>query len=802
MILTIAQATLSHWKRHPGQLLSLVIGLALATALWSGVQAINAEARASYDSAAQSLGQSTLEVLEPVSPGPLPQTRFVKLRRAGWLVSPVLEGRYRLGDGTIRISGYDPLTAPVAMQPVDLTVPKDLAGFISGTVGFAHPETLAGLELSETDLEIYAQATLPLGILLVDIGTAQRLLDQHDALSHLVLWPDQPVGLESLIKLAPDLRRVRPSQTSDAARLTDSFHLNLTAFGLLAFAVGLFIVHGAIGLAFEQRRAMFRTLRAVGVPLRSLVIVLASEIIVLAMISAFVGVALGYVIAATLLPDVAATIRGLYGAEVTGNLQLRSSWWLSGLGIALAGAAVASAQALWRVSKMPLLAPAQPRAWLRASFRGITIQLGVAMGLFLIAWLSVQYFSGLIAGFIMLGSLLLGAALILPGVLSALLNMASRLSARPLTQWFWADTQQQLPGLSLALMALMLALATNIGVGTMVSSFRLTFTGWLDQRLASEFYVTGRDQEEAGALLAFLEPRSDAVLPIWRVEGALNQHPGEVFAVADHPTYRDNWPMLRAVPDIWDLLANGEGVLINEQLWRRDDLSLGDTLTLPDGPDLQIIGVFSDYGNPKAQAIIGLSVFDRVYPNAARLGFAVRIDPEKVSQLRADIREEFDLPDTLMIDQASIKSFSLGVFERTFAVSGALNILTLGVAGFAMLTSLLTLASMRIPQLAPVWALGQTRARLAQFELLRAVLLAGLTTVVAIPVGLVLAWSLLAVVNVEAFGWRLPMFLFPSQWLVLGGLTLLAAVLAALWPAQKLARTPPGDLLKVFANER
>ena len=119
-----------------------------------------------------------------------------------------------------------------------------------------------------------------------------------------------------------------------------------------------------------------------------------------------------------------------------------------------------------------------------------------------------------------------------------------------------------------------------------------------------------------------------------------------------------------------------------------------------------------------------------------------------------------------------------------------------------MLTSLLTLASMRIPQLAPVWALGQTRARLAQFELLRAVLLAALTTVVAIPVGLVLTWSLLAVVNVEAFGWRLPMFLFPSQWLVLGSLTLLAAVLAALWPAQKLARTPPGDLLKVFANER
>ena len=33
----------SHWRRNPLQLLTLLLGLALATALWSGVQAINAE---------------------------------------------------------------------------------------------------------------------------------------------------------------------------------------------------------------------------------------------------------------------------------------------------------------------------------------------------------------------------------------------------------------------------------------------------------------------------------------------------------------------------------------------------------------------------------------------------------------------------------------------------------------------------------------------------------------------------------------------------------------------------------------
>jgi putative ABC transport system permease protein len=65
-----------------------------------------------------------------------------------------------------------------------------------------------------------------------------------------------------------------------------------------------------------------------------------------------------------------------------------------------------------------------------------------------------------------------------------------------------------------------------------------------------------------------------------------------------------------------------------------------------------------------------------------------------------------------------------------------------------------------------------------------------------------LAWVLLAVVNVEAFGWRLPMYIFPHDYAVLGVFALGAAAIAAAWPARKLARTPPADLLKVFANER
>jgi putative ABC transport system permease protein len=81
-------------------------------------------------------------------------------------------------------------------------------------------------------------------------------------------------------------------------------------------------------------------------------------------------------------------------------------------------------------------------------------------------------------------------------------------------------------------------------------------------------------------------------------------------------------------------------------------------------------------------------------------------------------------------------------------------------------------------------------------------MLALLTALVALPVGLALAWVLLKVVNVAAFGWQLPMFLYPGQWVALIFLALVTAALSAALPALRLLRLPPRVLLGVFANER
>jgi len=168
----------------------------------------------------------------------------------------------------------------------------------------------------------------------------------------------------------------------------------------------------------------------------------------------------------------------------------------------------------------------------------------------------------------------------------------------------------------------------------------------------------------------------------------------------------------------------------------------------------------------------------------------------------SDLRDRFDLGEGELTDQTSIKAFSKGIFEKTFAVTAALNVLTMLIAGFAMFMSLLTLSEMRLPQLAPLWAGGLTRKQLASLELAKTCALALLTALLAVPLGLAVAWCLVSVVNVQAFGWRLPLHLFPFQWVALVIVAVLIAFFASLLPTLRLRTIAPMRLLRVFANER
>ncbi|WP_256818968.1 ABC transporter permease [Pseudomonas putida] len=809
-------ALLSHWRRHRVQCFSIFTGLWLATALWTGVQALNSQARSDYARASAVLTGPLQAQLIARNGERFDQALYVQLRRQGWAVSPVLEGRLRLpGEParSVRLIGIEPLSLPPASSIAGVQVQAfDLQAFI-GTPGQAWvgPDTLRQLNTSPgqptRDSEgqllppMVLQPALAPGVIVVDIGHAQALLNAPGQLSRLLL-ADTPGPLPADIARHLELQ---PRQDDGGLqRLTDSFHLNLTALGLLAFVVGLFIAHAAIGLALEQRRGLIRNLRACGISLKTLLGALVLELGLFAAVGGLAGVVSGYALAAWLLPDVAASLRGLYGAQVAGTLSLPAGWWLLGVLVSVLGALLAGLQSVMRAARLPLLALAQPQAWRLAQGPWLQRQALLAGLLLLLALGCGVFGAGLLSAFGMLAGLLLAAALLLPALLDRVLAWLARRCHRPLAQWFVADSRQQLPALSLALVALLLALAASVGVGSMTEGFRKTFVGWLDLRLSADLYVTPRDTAQGLQIVEWLkqQPVASVVLPGWRADMQLQGWPVQVQGIVDHPAYGTRWPLLEQHSRAWQRLASGQAVMLSEQLARRLNLQLGDSLQLPaDTPALPVVGIYADYGNPKGHVLVNAGWLRAHWPQATLAGLSVDLSAERVPVLKAALQQHFALDDSRVVEQARLKRWSTDVFNRTFAATAALNSLTLGVAGVALFINLLTLGQARLGQLAPLWALGVRRMQLVWLSLGQTLMLSSFTVLLAIPLGLLLAWCLVAVVNVQAFGWRLPLYVFPMQLLQLTVLGMFTSLLACAWPLWQLARRQPRELLRPLADE-
>ncbi len=215
------------------QLATLLIGLISATALWSGVQAINQQARNAYDRAAATFGGVRTASLVAPDAATFPQELFVRLARAGWPVSPVLEGRVQVNGKSFRLLGIEPVTLPADVGSAPRLGESDLRAFVAPPgQTLAARETLADLQATEgASPRISSGAQLPPlhvlpqlvpDVLVVDIGVAQRLLNKPDQVSRLLIGKakGKPAPLESVT--GDRLKLVPPSAETELERLTDS----------------------------------------------------------------------------------------------------------------------------------------------------------------------------------------------------------------------------------------------------------------------------------------------------------------------------------------------------------------------------------------------------------------------------------------------------------------------------------------------------------------------------------------------------------------------------------------------------
>jgi putative ABC transport system permease protein len=139
---------------------------------------------------------------------------------------------------------------------------------------------------------------------------------------------------------------------------------------------------------------------------------------------------------------------------------------------------------------------------------------------------------------------------------------------------------------------------------------------------------------------------------------------------------------------------------------------------------------------------------------------------------------------------------SLAIFDRTFAVTEVLRLLSVGVAFIGILSALSALALERSRELAVLRALGLVPRKLVQLVTLQTSLMGLFAGIFSLPLGLVLAYILVFVINRRSFGWTLEIALSPDVAVKAMVLSLLAAVLAGIYPAFKMSRANPALALR------
>ncbi len=139
---------------------------------------------------------------------------------------------------------------------------------------------------------------------------------------------------------------------------------------------------------------------------------------------------------------------------------------------------------------------------------------------------------------------------------------------------------------------------------------------------------------------------------------------------------------------------------------------------------------------------------------------------------------------------AEIRRSTLEIFDRTFAITGVLRSLAGLVAFFGILSALLALQLERSREIATLRAIGLTRAQAGGNALAQTTLLGLISGVLALPLGVVLAALLVHVINERSFGWSMGFAVAPAQLVTGVVLAVLAAFLAGLYPARRLAIQP------------
>ena len=608
--------------------------------------------------------------------------------------------------------------------------------------------------------------------------------------------------------------------------LSRSYRVNLNVLALVALFTGGLLVFSSQVLSVVRRRAPFALLRVLGMTRRELARLVLFEALRLGAAGAALGLLLGYLLASALIARFGADLGAGHFNGLLPQLQIEpwAALLFFALGVlvsvlgsiapAMEAAAAAPARALRAGSEQAVFLPLAP-PWPGLLLVGVGALLTQAP-----PWNGLP-----LPGYIAIALLLVGSILLMPRLALLVFGALQRRvgdrqhaapAPRAIASPTWLALQQLAgaPGQAmLSLASIVASVSLMVSMAIMVASFRTSLEHWLDQILPADLYLrTGSAGDSA-----FLSPavqRQMAGLPgLQRVEFLHSQRllidpqqpallllardvePGQMAQVL---------PVMQSLPSLQQQQAaqsNQIALWASEAVAERYQWQPGRQLQLPlfPGQQFYIAGVWRDYARQQGALLMARADWLRLGGDASASEAGFWLTPgASLTQLRQALR---DLPGAAALDIAApgeIRAASLAIFDRTFAVTYALEAVAvlLGLAGLSASFGALVLARRR--EFGMLRHIGMTRRQISAMLAREGLLVSALGLCVGLLLGWLISLVMIHVVNRQSFHWSMEVYLPWGNLLLFAlGLLTLATLTAVLSGRQAMT----GDAVRAVRED-
>ena len=670
---------------------------------------------------------------------------------------------------------------------------------------------------------VFPEASGNENAILMDIAGAQRALNRFGRVDRILIKLPTNSNLEGWQKrlsgaLPPGVE-VRPqgTGTEENRKMLAAFRWNLRLLSYIALVVGAFLIYNTISVSVVRRRSEIGIVRALGADRKDVLAAFLGEAACLGLAGALVGLPLGRIMAGGAVKLMAATVESLYVSSRPGAIALTpyslALGLLIGVGVAVVSALSPAREAM-QVSPVDAMAQGR-REFLARAHKGRDLaSAAVFAGLAALAARMPAFAGKPFFGYLATILLIAATAYAVP----TLVNFISRIAAGTLGKLFGVEAMLASRSLAASLRrtsvlvgALATAVAMMVSVGIMVGSFRQTVVSWMNNQLPADLYL-----RPAGDAAADRHPTISVELveKIARLPGV-----AAVDRLREYEISYDGMPatlasvdlrVLRAyqksdffsgrpTSEVLDQLRGKNHIIVSEPFTYKHKVRTGDTITLALGAaraSFQIVDVYYDYASERGYILMDRDVLLKYLPDETPTNLALFIAPDaKAAEVRKEIQEVAAGHRILIFSDRDLRTEAVRIFDRTFAITYALEAVAVIVAVMGIAGALIALVIDRRRELGLLRFLGASSGQIRKMILVEAGLIGLLANLAGFVLGYFLSLILVFVINKQSFGWTIR-FHWPVA-VLLGALTVVyaATVVSGLYPARVAVRLNPLEVI-------